>query len=65
MMGMTLSMGDTVMHKTVNSPLVNSTNVTVGEKDGKQINEESNCSHAESHNENINETSWSDWDSKG
>ena len=54
---MTLSMGDTVMHKTVNSPLVNSTNVTVGEKDGKQINEESNCSHAESHNENINETS--------
>ena len=35
---MALSMGDTVMHKTVNSPVVTSTNVTVGEKDGNQIN---------------------------
>ena len=39
MMGMTLSIGDTVMHKTVSAPIVNSTHVTAGERDGKQINE--------------------------
>ena len=44
MMGMTLNIEDTVMHEIDNSPVVDSTNVTMRERDGKQINEESNCS---------------------